>query len=149
MATKNPCALCSKMRRGALNELTVELGIKKIALAHNYNDAIETFLMSVLYEGRLYSFQPVTYMSRTDITQIRPMLYAEEEVIRNLVRSCGLPVVENVCPQNGASKREEIKTLIKTLSSSYPDLKTKIFGSMQRLPLEGWKPRDRNIDDRK
>jgi len=142
---KNPCALCSKMRRGALNDLTRELGIKKLALAHNYDDAVETFMMSLLYEGRLYSFQPVTYMSRTDITQIRPMLYAGEETIRNLVRNCGLPVVENVCPQNGVSKREEIKILIKTLSSSYPDLKSKIFGSMQRFPLEGWKPLDRKI----
>ena len=137
---KNPCSLCAKMRRGALNDLIKELGIRKIALAHHYDDAIETFLMSLLFEGRLSCFQPVTNMSRADTTQIRPMLYVGEGTIRNLVEKLSLPVVENPCPMNGVSKREEVKTLLKTLSLSYPDLKSKIFGAMQRLPLEGWGP---------
>jgi len=146
---KNPCALCSKMRRGALNDLVRELGIKKIALAHNYNDAIETFLMALLYEGRLYCFLPITYMSRSEITQIRPMLYAREGIVKNLVTNCSLPIVENLCPQNGESKRQEIKTLIKTLGVSYPGLESKVFGAMQRLPLNGWKVRDRNKTEAK
>ncbi len=134
---KNPCALCAKMRRGALHGICSELGIRKIALAHHYDDAVETFLLSLFYEGRLSCFQPVTYMSRTGVTQIRPMLYAGEGTVRGLVRKHSLPVVENACPENGRSKREEVKTLLKTLSAQYPDLKSKIFGAMQRLPLDG------------
>ena len=135
---KNPCALCSKMRRGALNDLIRSLGIKKIALAHHFDDAIETFLLSLLYEGRINCFQPVTYMSRADVTQIRPLLYVGEGSIDNLAKKYSLPVVRNLCPMNGESKREEIKTLIKTLSAAYPGFRKKIFGAMQRLPLEGW-----------
>jgi len=137
---KNPCSLCAKMRRGALNDLIKELGIRKIALAHHYDDAIETFLMSLLFEGRISCFSPVTYMSRAETTQIRPMLYVGEGTIIRLVEQTGLPVVFNPCPMNGVSKREEVKNLLKTLSISYPDLKSKIFGAMQRLPLESWAP---------
>lgn len=139
---KNPCALCAKMRRGALADLCNELGIKKIALAHHYDDAVETFLMSLLFEGRIGCFQPVTYLSRTGLTQIRPLLYIGEGTVKSLVARHGLPVVENVCPMNGKSKREEVKTLFKTLGKQYPDLKTKIFGAMQRYPLAGWEPEE-------
>ena len=141
---KNPCALCSKMRRGALNDLLGELGIRKIALAHHFDDAVETFLLSLLYEGRLNCFQPVTYLSRADITQIRPLLYIGEGTIIKLAEKCALPVVPNTCPMNGFSKREEVKKLLKTLSVSYPDLKNRIFGSMQRLPLKGWEKSGRS-----
>ncbi len=137
---KNPCALCAKMRRGALHDMISEMGISKIALAHHYDDAVETFLLSLFYEGRISCFQPVTWMSRTNITQIRPLLYVGEETIRSLVARHRLPVVENVCPMNGKSKREEVKTLLKTLAAQHPDLKSKIFGAMQRYPLEGWEP---------
>ena len=139
---KNPCALCAKMRRGALHDVMGELGIRKIALGHHYDDAIETFMLSLFYEGRLNCFQPVTYMSRTGITQIRPMLYIGEGTIRNLAARYDLPVVHNPCPKDGVSKREEVKQLIKTLSVQYPDLKSKVFGAMQRLPLDGWAPRE-------
>jgi len=139
---KNPCSLCAKMRRGALGDTIKELGIKKIALAHQYDDAIETFLLSLLYEGRMHCFQPVTYLDRTDITQIRPMLYISEGTVKKLAEVLKLPIVHNTCPMNGVSKREEIKTLLKTLSADYPDLHSKIFGAMQRLPLEGWKPKE-------
>ena len=135
---KNPCALCAKMRRGALNEMVTALGIKKLAFAHHHDDAVETFLLSLLYEGRIACFQPVTYMSRTDVTQIRPMLYASEQSVKNLIVREKLPVVHNPCPQNGKSKREEIKQLIQTLSVAYPDVKTKVFNAMQRYPLPGW-----------
>ena len=139
---KNPCALCSKMRRGALNDLAVELGIKKIALAHNYDDAVETFLMSLFYEGRIGCFEPVTYMSRTGVTQIRPLLYVGEGTTAGLVKRHSLPVIENTCPMNRQSKREEVKVLIQNLREQYPDLKNKIFGAMQRLPLDGWQPKE-------
>ena len=135
---KNPCALCAKMRRGALHDLIRDLSIKKIALAHHFDDAVETFLMSLLFEGRINCFQPVTYLSKADVTQIRPILYAGEDAINRLVVKYDLPVVHNLCPMNGASKREEVKILLKTLSGQYPDLKSKLFGAMRRLPLEGW-----------
>ena len=134
----NPCSLCAKMRRGALASAILELGIKKIALAHHFDDAIETFLMSLVFEGRLHCFQPVTYLDRTDTTQIRPMLYVSEVSIIELVKALNLPVVHNPCPMNGVSKREEIKTLLKTLSTTYPDLRSKLFGAMKRFPLQGW-----------
>ena len=137
---KNPCALCAKMRRGAIHDVMKELGINKVALGHHFDDAVETFMMSLFYEGRISCFQPVTYMSRTDVTQIRPMLYVGEGTVKNLVQRYGLPVVENPCPMDKHSKREEVKTLIKNLSEQYPDLKTKVFGAMQRLPLDGWEP---------
>lgn len=137
---KNPCALCAKMRRGALNDLCVNLGISKLALAHHYDDAVETFLLSLFYEGRISCFQPVTYMSRTGVTQIRPLLYVGEATVKSLADRYRLPVVHNPCPMNGRSKREEVKTLIGTLSAQYPDLKSKVFGAMQRLPLDGWEP---------
>jgi len=134
----NPCSLCAKMRRGALAAKITESGIKKIALGHHYDDAIETFLMSLLFEGRLHCFQPVTYLDRTDTTQIRPMIYVSEASIIELVKSNKLPVLHNPCPKNGISKRDEVKALINTLSTSYPDLKAKLFGAIKRFPLKGW-----------
>ncbi|CCX71622.1 MAG: ATP-binding protein [Christensenellales bacterium] len=134
----NPCSLCAKMRRGALNDAIRERGIKKLALGHHFDDAIETFLMSLLFEGRLSCFRPVTFMDRSGVTQIRPMVYAGEGKITNLAAALELPIVENPCPQDKTSKRYEIKQLIKTLSADYPDMKSKVFGAMQRLPLPGW-----------
>ena len=135
---KNPCALCAKMRRGALHDTMKELGIQKIALGHHFDDAVETFMMSLLFEGRLSCFRPVTYMDRSGVTQIRPMVYAGEQKIANIAEALVLPVVENPCPQDKASKRHEIKELLKTMCTDYPDMKSKIFGAMQRLPLPGW-----------
>ena len=136
----NPCALCAKMRRGALNNAIRERGISKLALGHHFDDAVETFMMSLLFEGRISCFRPVTYMDRSGVTQIRPLIYAGEQKIANLSRELHVPVVENPCPQDKASKRYEIKTLLKAMSAEYPDMKSKIFGAMQRLPLEGWQP---------
>lgn len=136
----NPCSLCSKMRRGALNTAMKELGCNKLALGHHFDDAVETFMMSLLFEGRLNCFKPVTYMSRADVTQIRPMLYAGELRIANLAAQLSLPVIRNTCPEDTGSNRAEIKALLKSLSQTYPDLKSKVFGAMQRLPLDGWAP---------
>lgn len=135
---KNPCSMCAKMRRGALNEAIRARGISKIALGHHYDDAVETFLMSLLYEGRISCFQPVTNLDRTGVIQIRPMLYIEERDIRSFVKRMELPVVENDCPADKNTKREEIKTLIKELSHQYPNLKNNVFGAMQRYPLVEW-----------
>ena len=135
---KNPCSMCAKMRRGALNQELLRLGFSKVALGHHYDDAVETFLMSLLFEGRLSCFQPVTYLDRTGVTQIRPMLYLTEGMVRNFAAREGLPVVHNNCPADKHTKREEIKQLIEQLQQTYPDLKTKVFGAMQRLPLPEW-----------
>ena len=135
---ENPCSLCSKMRRGALNDAIKARGLRKLALGHHFDDAVETFFMSLFYEGRISCFKPMTYMSRADVYQIRPMLYAEEKRISELTRIYGLPLVENPCPQDKGSKRHEIKELIASLAASYPDLREKVFGAMKRLPLDGW-----------
>ena len=137
---KNPCSLCAKLRRGALSTAMNEHGIKKIALGHHYDDAVETMLMSLIFEGRLGCFQPVTYLSRTDVTQIRPLLYVKERQVVNAAKRLELPIVENPCPQDKTSKRYEIKQLLKSMCGEYPDMKTKVFGAMQRLPLPGWAP---------
>lgn len=135
---KNPCSMCAKMRRGALNQALLEQGFHKVALGHHYDDAVETFLMSLLFEGRLSCFQPVTYLDRSGVTQIRPMLYLTESMVRNFAAEQQLPVVHNVCPSDKHTKRQEIKNLIVTLSATYPDLKNRVFGAMQRLPLPEW-----------
>ena len=135
---KNPCSMCARLRRGALHNAMLERGIHKIALGHHHDDAVETFLMSLLYEGRLSCFQPVTELDRTGITQIRPMLYLSEGTIRNFAQRMALPVVHNLCPSDKHTKREEIKQLLAQLGETYPGVKNRIFGAMQRLPLPEW-----------
>ena len=135
---KNPCSLCAKLRRGSLNTALTERGIHKIALGHHYDDAIETLLMNLLFEGRIGCFQPVTYLNRTGVTQIRPLLYCREDEIRRAAERLRLPVVHNPCPADGSSRRQEVKELIGQLEKTYPDLKQKLFGSIQRYPLYGW-----------
>lgn len=135
---ENPCSLCAKMRRGALNDAIRARGIQKLALGHHYDDAVETFIMSLFYEGRMSCFKPMTWMSRAGVWQIRPMVYAQEERIVRLAENLQLPIVENPCPQDKGSKRYEIKQLISNLEATYPDLKSKVFGAIQRLPLTGW-----------
>lgn len=140
---KNPCSMCAKMRRGALNQAILDKGIRKIALGHHYDDAVETFVMSLIYEGRISCFQPVTDLDRMGVIQIRPMLYIHEKTVDNFAIRTGLPVLENRCPIDKATKREEIKKLVYDLSQTYPDLKERIFGAMQRLPLPAWEPQGR------
>ena len=137
---KNPCSMCAKMRRGILNETLLKLGCNKLALGHHYDDAVETFLMSLLYEGRISCFQPVTNMDRAGVIQIRPMLYLSEQTVARFAARENLPVVENTCPADKNTKREEVKTLLDHLTKTYPDLRAKVFGAMQRQPLPGWKP---------
>lgn len=140
---KNPCSMCSKMRRGALNQALLDKGFNKLALGHHYDDAVETFVMSLIYEGRISCFQPVTNLDRTGIVQIRPMLYIHEKTVDNFAKRMELPVVENRCPVDKSTKREEIKKLVFDLCQTYPDLKERIFGAMQRYPLPEWEPHGR------
>ena len=140
---KNPCSMCSKMRRGALNQAILDKGFNVLALGHHYDDAVETFMMSLIYEGRISCFQPVTNLDRTGVTQIRPMLYIHEKTVDNFAHRMELPVLENRCPVDKYTKREEIKQLVYDLSATYPDLRERIFGAMQRFPLPEWEPHGR------
>lgn len=145
---QNPCALCAKMRRGALHEEALKLGCHKVALGHHFDDAVETFLLSLIYEGRLSCFQPVTYLDRTDITLIRPLLYVEESAIRRFAAKEQLPVVFNPCPADKHTKREDVKQLLCRLETTYPALRQHIFGGLRRSPLPGWKAMPRYARDR-
>ena len=140
---KNPCSMCAKMRRGALNQTLLERNLNKLALGHHYDDAVETFLMSLLFEGRISCFQPVTDLDRTGIIQIRPMLYIHEKTVDSFAVRQNLPILENRCPVDKTTKRTEVKELIYQLSATYPDLKERIFGAMQRFPLPEWEPKGR------
>ena len=140
---KNPCSMCAKMRRGALNQALLDRGLNKLALGHHYDDAVETFVMNLIYEGRIGCFQPVTNLDRTGIIQIRPMLYINERTADNFAKRMDLPVIENRCPADKHTKREEVKELVYELSGKYPDFKDRVFGAMQRLPLAEWEPQGR------
>ncbi|MBR6739661.1 MAG: tRNA 2-thiocytidine biosynthesis protein TtcA [Clostridia bacterium] len=135
---ENPCSLCANMRRGALYSEAVRLGCKKVAYGHHMDDAVNTFIMSLVYEGRISCFTPVTYLSRTDITLIRPMLYTTEAEIAGFVKKYELPVVHNPCPANGITKRNTAAEILSMMRAERADIREKIVGSMQRLPLKGW-----------
>lgn len=134
----NPCALCARMRRGMLHETAKEMGCNKIALGHHLDDAAETFLMNLLLESRVGCFAPVTYLSRRDITMIRPMIYVREREVEQALQRLSLPVVESKCPANEQTKREEIKKLISDLSAVYGDVPERIIGAIQRADIDRW-----------
>lgn len=140
---KNPCSMCAKMRRGAIHNAMGELGLNKIALGHHFDDAVETFFLSLFYEGRISCFQPVTWLDRMEITQIRPLLYCGEGMVRSAAERCRLPVVRNPCPADGSTRRQEVKELVAQLGKTYPQLKEYVFGAMRRLPLKEWEPKQR------
>ena len=135
----NPCSLCAKMRKGAFNNKAKELGCNKEAYAHHYDDVIETMMMSLLYEGRIYCFSPVTYLDRSDITLIRPLIYVDEADIKGFRNANHLPVVTNPCPVDGYTKREYIKQLIKKLDCESPGLRERLFHAIQTGKVNGWK----------
>ena len=135
---KNPCSLCVKMRKGLLNDTLIANGITKVAFGHHMDDAVETYLMSLIYEGRISCFRPVTFMDRSGVTQIRPMLYADESMTASVARRYSLPVVKNTCPMDGVSKRQDVKELIEKLSLEQKDFKPKVFRAIQRFPMPGW-----------
>lgn len=121
---KNPCSLCAKMRRGTLNSKAKSIGCNKVALAHHCDDLMETFFLSLFFEGRLSTFSPVTYLSNVDITAIRPLIYIGEEEIINATKD--FPILKNVCPANHKTKREEMKNLLKKLDKEFPNAKKQI-----------------------
>ena len=131
---RTPAPLCAKLRRGALSTELNRLGFHKIALGHHYDDAVETMLMSLFLEGRISCFQPVTYLDRSGVTQIRPLLYVQEREVRGAVRRLGLPVVENPCPANGSTRREEMKVLLRELTDGTPTLKRKFSALSSATP---------------
>lgn len=134
----NPCSLCAKMRRGILHDLAKENGCNKVALGHHMDDAVETFFMNLLKGGNIDCFCPVTYMSRKDITVIRPMVLASESLVAGAAKQNFLPVVKSKCPMDKTSERQKTKELIRTLNHDYPQLREKVIGAMQRKGLDNW-----------
>ncbi len=134
----NPCSLCAKMRKGALNDKAEELGCNKIALGHNNDDITETFIMSLIFEGRIHTFAPVSYLDRKKLYSIRPLMYVSENETRGYVKTNNLPIVKNPCPADGNTKRQEIKELINQISQKYPNADQKIFGAIKRSNIKGW-----------
>ena len=136
---KNPCSLCAKMRRGALYGVARELGFNKVALGHHFDDVVETFMLNLFFEGRLGCFQPVTYLSNTQITLIRPMLYMPEKDVKYFAAKAELPVVKSPCPADGNTEREEMKKLLASLEKENKGLRYRIFGAIQRGNIDGFK----------
>ncbi len=135
---KNPCSLCSRMRRGAVNDLAKEYGCNKVALGHNNEDAIETFFLSLFYEGRLNCFSPVSYLSRRDLKVIRPLIYVAEGDIKGYARRTEIPIVKNPCPMDGVSKRQDMKDFINEKNSQDKHFKARMMNAIQ-TGLEDWK----------
>lgn len=127
----NPCALCAKMRKGALNEAMKQLGCNKIAYAHHMDDVVETMMLSLLYEGRFHTFSPVTYLDDTGLTVIRPLIYMKEADVIGFVRKYKVPVVKSPCPADGHTKREYVKQLLKQLNTENPGVKQRMFTAIQ------------------
>ena len=135
---KNPCSLCAKMRKGALNDMAEQLGCNKIALGHNKDDVVETFFMSLLYEGRLNCFAPVSFLDRKKLYSIRPLMYVPEWECRSFVNKSDIHIVKNPCLADGNTKRQETKELLAELSLRYDNLQEKVFGAIKRSSLKGW-----------
>ena len=128
---KNPSALCARKKRGALHDLSIERGCRKIALGHHADDAIETFFLSLFYEGRINTFSPVTYLDRKDITLIRPLIFVKEKDIIYNPEVKELPVIKSTCPADGHTKREDMKDMMKELRKTIPELDDRILKAIQ------------------
>ena len=134
----NPCALCAKMRKGALNNAIKDAGCNKVAYAHHKDDVVETMLLSLIYEGRFHTFAPVTYLDRTQLTVIRPLLYMNEADVIGFVHKYNVPVVKSPCPADGHTKREYVKKLLRQLNQENPGVKERMFTAIQTGNLKGW-----------
>lgn len=135
---KNPCALCAKMRKGALNEMAEKLGCNKIALGHHKEDIIETMMLSLFYEGRFHTFSPVTYLDRMKLYSIRPLMYVSEKEIIGFKNKYNLPVVKSPCPADGNTKREYMKNLLMSLEKENPGLMKRLYRSIESSNIKGW-----------
>ena len=137
---QNPCSLCARMRRGLLHDIAKEQGCNKMALGHNYEDVVETFLMNLFDEGRIGCFSPVTWLSRKEITVIRPLIYCHEDEILKIAAHENLPIVKSRCPADKHTEREHVKALLERLENEegYDCLRNKLMGALQRSRLYGW-----------
>jgi tRNA(Ile)-lysidine synthase TilS/MesJ len=134
----SPCSLCAKMRKGALNDAVKKLGCNKVAYAHHKDDIIETMLLSLIFEGRFYSFSPKTYLDRMDLTVIRPLMFVDEMEICGFRNKYNLPVVKSKCPVDGYTKRQYAKELLKQLNTEHPGARERMFHAIQSGNLKGW-----------
>ncbi len=134
----NPCSLCAKMRKGALNDAMKASGCNKVAYAHHKDDVVETMMMSLIYEGRFHTFRPVTYLDRTQITVIRPLIYMNEADVIGFVRKYDVPVVKSPCPADGRTKRETVKNLVQEINREAPGVKERMFTAILNGKIEGW-----------
>ncbi len=135
---KNPCSLCANLRRGVINSVAIREGCNKIALGHNQDDVLQTFLLNLLYTGNIGTFSPMSYMDRSKITLIRPLIYTPEKDIKRYIKRNNISVMDKVCPMDGTSKREDMKNLIYSLSKNIPMIRANLFGAIQRN-LDDWK----------
>lgn len=142
----NPCSLCARMRRGVLHGATVDMGCNKIALGHHFDDAVETFMLNLFFEGRLGCFSPVTYLSNRRIHMLRPLIYAKEKDVEYFARRNPLPIVKSLCPEDKHTERENIKQLLHTLEKGNPGLRHRIFHAMCEGGIDGFKPSGRLPD---
>lgn len=140
---KNPCSLCAKMRKGALNDAVKKLGYNKIAYAHHKDDIVETMMMSLIYEGHFYSFPPITHLDRTNLTVIRPLMYVSEADVKGFCRKYQLPVVKSPCPADGYTKRQYVKDLLRKLNLENPGVKERMFSAIINGNISDWTPRIR------
>lgn len=134
----NPCSLCAKMRKGALNQAVKEDGCNKVAYAHHKDDVVETMLMSLIFEGRFHTFSPVTYLDRMQLSVIRPLMYMNEADVIGFVNKYNVPVVKSPCPADGNTKREYIKNLLRQLNLENPGVKERMFTAIQSGNVKGW-----------
>ncbi len=141
----NPCSLCAKMRKGALNEAANELGCNKVAYAHHKDDIVETMLLSLIFEGRFYSFSPMTYLDRTRLTVIRPLMFVDESDVRSFRQRYDLPVVKNPCPADGHTKRQYAKELLIKLNQDHPGARERMFHAILNGHLPGWPDRNEHV----
>ena len=136
---KNPCSLCANLRRGILNSTAIEHGCNKLALGHNEDDVLETFFLNMLFAGNLSTFAPVSYMDRSKMTVIRPLIYASEKEIKKFIKRSNITVMNKNCPMDGVSKREFMKDLIYKLSVEIPNVRANLIGAIKRANINGWK----------
>lgn len=134
----NPCSLCAKMRKGALNDAIKREGCNKVAYAHHKDDVVETMLLSLIFEGRFHTFSPVTYLDRTELTVIRPLMYMNESDVIGFVNKNQIPVVKSPCPADGYTKREYVKQLLRKLNQENPGVKERMFTAIANGNMPGW-----------
>lgn len=134
----NPCSLCARMRRGSLHDLAKEYGVNKLALGHHFDDAAETVMLNLFFEARIGCFSPVTYLSRKDLTMIRPLLLTEERDIKTFVKKASLPVMKSPCPMDKTSERAKMKDMLHAFDREHRGLYTRIVGAIERGGIDGW-----------